>query len=369
MSQEHATESAMARPPVTQVGAVRWLRENLFSGWLNTTLTLLTIYVLYVALPPLLDWVIFNAAISGTDRENCTYAGACWVFVKVRFWQFMYGFYPEPERWRVNVVFIIGILGVASLLTSRVPTKAKLIVGVCMLTIFPVFAVVMFGGGVFGLEYIETSQWGGLFLTLTVASAAMVGSFPLGMLLAIGRRSKLPVVKTFCVCFIEFFRGVPLITILFMASVMVPLFLPEGLTLDKLARAIIGITIFNSAYMAEVIRGGLQSIPKGQYEAAHALGLSYWQGMGLIILPQALKAVIPGLVNTFIGLFKDTTLIYIIGIFDLLGMVQASFRDTKWLGLAFEGYAFIMLVFWIFCYSMSKYSQYLERKLNTGHKS
>ena len=225
----------------------------------------------------------------------------------------------------------------------------------------------MLYGGSFGLEVVETHKWGGLSLTLVLALVGIVASLPIGVLLALGRRSDMPVVRSFCTVFIEMWRGVPLITILFMASVMLPLFAPEEIDFDKLLRALIGITLFQSAYMAEVIRGGLQAIPKGQYEAADALGLSYWEKMGLIVLPQALKIMIPGIVNTFIALFKDTSLVLIIGLFDLLAIVQAALSDPKWLGYSIEGYAFVAFVFWIFCFGMSRYSQFLERKLHTGH--
>ncbi|MHA1537713.1 MAG: amino acid ABC transporter permease [Alphaproteobacteria bacterium] len=221
------------------------------------------------------------------------------------------------------------------------------------------------------LPFVETSRWGGLMLTLVIAVTGIVASLPLGIVLALGRRSNMPVIRTICIVFIEFWRGVPLITVLFMASVMFPLFLPEGVTFNQLLRALIGVALFSSAYMAEVIRGGLQAIPKGQYEAADAMGLSYWSSMRLIILPQALKIVIPGIVNTFIGLFKDTTLVSIIGLFDLLNIVQTGLTDANWLApnVPYTGYVFAAFGFWIFCYSMSRYSQMMERKLDTGHRN
>ena len=208
-----------------------------------------------------------------------------------------------------------------------------------------------FHGGILGLRVVETSLWGGLTLTLVIAGVGIVSSLPIGIVLALGRRSEMPVVRMLCVGFIELIRAVPLITVLFMASVMLPLFLPTGVNFDKLLRALVGVVLFSSAYMAEVVRGGLQAIPNGQYEAAKALGLSYWKIMGLIVLPQALRIVIPGIVNTFIGLFKDTTLVLIIGLFDLLGMVQAALTDAAWLGFALEGYVFAGFVFWIFCFA------------------
>jgi general L-amino acid transport system permease protein len=236
------------------------------------------------------------------------------------------------------------------------------------MVIYPVVAYFLFAGDVFGLEKVETALWGGLFLTILLGTIGIVASFPLGILLALGRRSDMPIARSVCVVFIETIRAVPLITILFMASVMIPLFLPDGMNFNKLMRVLIGITLFSAAYMAEVIRGGLQAIPKGQYEAADAMGLTYWQSMILVILPQALKLVIPGIVNTFIGLFKDTTLVYIVGMFDLLGIIQLASHDSNWLGTTIEGYAFAGFVYWVICFGMSRYSMAIERKLETGHK-
>lgn len=342
----------------------RWLHQNLFSSVFNTLLTLGSLYLLYLLLPPLVQWAILDANWQGTTRDDCTGGGACWVFVKVRFSQFLYGFYPETEYWRVNLAFLLIVLLVTALLIEHFPKKNWL--GAFTLFGYPFIAFYLFYGGSYGLLLVETARWGGLMLTLTLASIGMVLSLPLGVLLALGRRAdNLPLVKALCVVFIEIIRGVPLITILFMASVMLPLFFPEGVNFDKLLRALIGIVLFQSAYMAEVIRGGLQAIPKGQYEAAEALGLGYWQSMLLVILPQALKTVIPGIVNTFISLFKDTTLVLIIGLLDVLGMVQAALADPHWLGYSTEGYVFAGFIFWIFCFGMSRYSQYLERKLRT----
>ncbi|MDF4797489.1 amino acid ABC transporter permease, partial [Vibrio parahaemolyticus] len=223
-------------------------------------------------------------------------------------------------------------------------------------------------GGVFGLEVVETHKWGGLLVTLIIALVGIVVSLPIGVILALGRRSNMPIIRSLCTVYIEVWRGVPLITVLFMASVMLPLFMSEGSETDKLIRALIGVVMFSAAYMAEVVRGGLQAIPKGQYEAADALGLSYWKKTGLIILPQALKITIPSIVNTFIGLFKDTSLVLIIGMFDVLGIGQAANTDPEWLGFATESYVFVALVFWVFCFGMSRYSIWLEHKLHTGHK-
>jgi general L-amino acid transport system permease protein len=355
-------------PPITSVGVIGWLRTNLFSSWGNTVLTLFAAYILYLTVPPIIEWALIKAHWLGDSREPCDLekGGACWVFVSVRLNQFMYGLYPEAEYWRINLAAILLVVLMIPLFIKQFPWKLWL--GVFVLFGYPVIAFYLFSGGVFGLEHVETSRWGGLTLTLVLASVGMAASFPLGILLALGRRSSMPIVKSVCVVFIEFWRGVPLITVLFMSSVMLPLFLPEGTNFDKLLRAMIGISLFQSAYMAEVVRSGLQAIPKGQYEAAQAMGLSYWQSMSLIILPQALKLVIPGIVNTFIALFKDTTLVLIIGLFDMLAMIEAALADPKWLGFAIEGLTFAALVYWVFCFGMSRYSMALERKLHTGHK-
>jgi general L-amino acid transport system permease protein len=352
-------------PPIERIGALRWLKENLFNSPLNTVLTLLCLWLLWQTVPPILNWVVFDARLAGDSREACDgIEGACWTFVKVRFDQFMYGFYPVTERWRVNLAFLILVVAAIPLFLPQFRHKLALAAG--LLLVYPVIAFFLFHGGAFGLPVVRTSLWGGLFLTLVISGVGIVASLPIGVLLALGRRSEMPVVRMLCVGFIELVRAVPLITVLFMASVMLPLFLPQGVNFDKLLRALVGVALFSSAYMAEVVRGGLQAIPKGQYEAAQALGLSYWKMMGLIVLPQALRIVIPGIVNTFIGLFKDTTLVLIIGLFDLLGIVQAALTDASWLGFALEGYVFAGFGFWIFCFAMSRYSMRLERRLSAG---
>ncbi|MDR5903771.1 amino acid ABC transporter permease [Franzmannia qiaohouensis] len=363
----HHHKMIEARPaPSNTIGPLAWLRANLFSGPINSFFSLLGLYLLYLMLVPTIQWGLINADWVGTSRDDCSREGACWVFINARFTQFIYGLYPRSELWRVDLTFatFAGLIG--WLMIPRLPFKRW--VALVTLIGFPVFAYFLLYGGHFGLPVVQTHRWGGLMLTLVLAVVGMVGALPIGILLALGRRSQMPIVKSFCVVFIEFWRGVPLITVLFMASVMLPLFMPTGVSVDRLIRAFIGITLFQSAYMAEVVRGGLQAIPRGQEEAAAALGMGYWKRMGLIVLPQALKMMIPGIVNTFISLFKDTTLVMIIGLFDLLGIVQAALSDSRWLGFALEGYIFAAFMFWIFCFSMSRYSQYLERKLHTGHK-
>ncbi len=238
---------------------------------------------------------------------------------------------------------------------------------ILLFSVYPVLGFYMLVGGVLGLPLVETHFWGGLFLTLVVAGTGMATALPIGILLALGRRSELPVIKTVCIAFIEFVRGVPLVSVLFMASVMFPLFLPENVTFNKLLRALVGIAFFYAAYMAEVIRGGLQAIPKGQYEAAKALGWAYWKMMTVIILPQTLRLVIPGLANNFLSLFKDTTLVAVIGLLDLLGIAKAAMADSEWLGFTKEAYVFAAIVFWVFCFAISRYSVHLEKKYHTSY--
>jgi general L-amino acid transport system permease protein len=498
-------------PPANLIGLRGWVMANLFSNWKNALLTVVFGYFIYTVLSAVLGWAVFRAVWTGDNRDACAIenAGACWPFVQAKFLQWIYGFYPIDQRWRVNICYLLLAGGLIPMLIPSVPYKmwnalfllfafplialilltgghfsltalafigvgallaaiaaflplaaygmedgihkAKpgiTLVGFGVLVWFVSFfvdfnglaskiaallisadgvlawvrsfsvdfnglaskiaALLIFAGGTlglnqllgstnpsakynvklwaivgaglllamlimkidFGLEYVETSQWGGLLVTLVVAITGIVASLPLGILLALGRQSQMPIVKYFCVTFIELWRGVPLITVLFMASVMLPLFLPPGTNFDKLTRALIATAIFSSAYMAEVIRGGLQAIPRGQYEAAQALGLPYWNMMNLIVLPQALKIVIPGIVNSFISLFKDTTLVTVIGLYDLLNIISTGSADATWASpqTGNTGYFSAALLFWIFCFSMSRYSQFVERRLNTGHK-
>lgn len=347
--------------------AMQWARRNLFSSISNSLLTLFCLWLLWVAIPPLLNWAIFQANWIGTTRNDCTRDGACWVFIHARFGHFMYGLYPAAEIWRINFALTIGLLSILPMFLKSIPYRGRYIA--VWAVAYPLIAWWLLYGGFGGLSRVETYQWGGLTLTLIIAAVGIAGALPLGILLALGRRSTLPIIRMLSVVFIEFWRGVPLITVLFMSSVMLPLFLTEGTTIDKLLRALVGVILFQSAYVAEVIRGGLQALPKGQYEAAESLGLGYWRMQGLVILPQALKMVIPGLVNTIISLFKDTSLVIIIGLFDLFSSIQQATVDPTWLGMSTEGYVFAAMVYWIFCFSMSRYSQHLESRFNTGHKS
>jgi general L-amino acid transport system permease protein len=358
---------AAIKPPRIQVGPVAWLRDNLFSSVGNTFLTILGTYLIYLIVTGLFGFAVAHATWTGENGEACrANTGACWPMVTAKFSQFMYGRYPLEMRWRVDLTYILAIIGLVPLMIPSVPYK--LYNAIYLFGIFPVVAFVLLIGGYFGLPHVPTEFWGGLLVTLVVASVGITASFPLGIMLALGRRSRMPLVRWASVTFIEFVRGVPLITVLFMSSVMLPLFLPPGWSFDKLLRALVGVALFAAAYMAETIRGGLQAIPRGQFEGADALGLNYRQKMSLIVLPQALKLVVPGIVNSFIGLFKDTSLVLIIGLFDLLGIVQQNNTDQKWLAPtnAMTGYLFAGFVFWIFCFGMSRYSAFVERRLSTG---
>ncbi len=458
-------------PPVLEGGAWGWVYRNLFSSPANTLLTLIGATFLLWVIPPFIRWALLDATWVGHSRAACDKVtqsgtiGACWVFIKVRIGLFLYGFYPETERWRVNLTILVLALGLLPILAptffsakrrqiglgvtggivagvffggtaavfvlfflfsplvlAKVSLKdrlfptladrpAGLLLNIAVLVVFglliyllvktagaaaapvtvlacllilplllskgfavlawrwlflfsvyPVFAFFMLIGGVGGLSHVETHYWGGLFLTLVVAGTGMATALPIGVFLALGRRSEMPVIRIVCVSFIEFVRGVPLVSVLFMASVMFPLFLPAGMQFDKLLRALVGISFFYAAYMAEVLRGGLQAIPRGQYEAAQALGWSYWKMMWLIILPQTLRIVIPGLANNFLSLMKDTTLVAVIGLLDLLGIAKAAMADVQWLGFTKEAYVFAAVVFWAFCFGLSRYSIYLEKK-------
>jgi general L-amino acid transport system permease protein len=339
----------------------QWAKKNLFSSKLNSIITIVAFVAIAMILRKIIGWGILDADFTGSTAEDCHGQGACWVFVKTHLSQFMYGLYPEAERWRIDVT--LGLFCVTLLAWKFASRIFRPILLLWSLVLYPAMAWVLLLGGNFGLETVETALWGGLSLTLIIAVVGIVCSLPLGTLLALARRSKLTTVHTFAVLFIELWRGVPLITVLFMSSVMLPLFFPEGFQFNKLLRALIGVSLFSSAYLAETVRGGLAAIPKGQYEAATALGLTYWKTTRLIVLPQALRIVIPGIVNSFIGLFKDTTLVAIIGMFDLLGIVQTAATDPAWLGFATEGYVFAGAVFWVFCFAMSQYSQAVELKL------
>ncbi len=354
-------------PPISQVGIAGWMRKNLFSSPSNVILTIVAVYFLYKVIPPILNWAIFDAVFSDVDHRNeCREiaAGACWAVVRARFDQFLYGFYPDYLRWRVNLTFVLMFVALIPLLYDQVPKRKYLL---WFSLIYPFLAFFMLWGGL-GLEPVESAKFGGFLLTVLIGMTGIVVSLPLGIALSLGRHSSMPVVKMLSVWYIEFFRGVPLITLLFVASTLLNYFMPPGTYFDLLLRVIIMVILFSAAYIAEVIRGGLAAIPKGQFEAADALGLTYGKSMRLIILPQALKISIPGIVNTFIGLYKDTTLVVVVGLLDPLGISRATLADSSWQGLSTELYIFIAVGFFISCFAMSRYSLYLERKLDTGHR-
>jgi general L-amino acid transport system permease protein len=339
------------------------INKNINSSPFNAVLTLFIIFVLIKYIPPMLNWFIFDADFAGSTKQDCTSGGACWVFVKVWIKRFMYGMYPDAEHWRINLAFLILIISIGAIFVLS--QKFKKFIIIFLLFVYPIIALNLISGGIFGLKWIETGAWGGLSLTFIVSAFALIFCFPVGMFLALGRRSDLPAIKYCSIGFIELWRGVPLITVLFMSAVMFPMFLPDGTFMDKLMRVIIAITLFEAAYMAEVIRGGLQALPRGQYDAAKSLGMGYWRLHFLVILPQALKLVIPGIANTFLALVKDTPLIFVVGLLELAGMIGLAKTNPKWLGMAAEGYVFAGLVFWVICYAMSRYSQNLEKKLST----
>src|SRR5262245_12861160 len=419
-----------APPPLMSRGAVAWIRQNLFSSWQSTILTLAALYIVWLVLPPVIEFLFTHAVWSGKDREACLVkdgreVGACWPFIFARIGYFIYGQYPFELRWRVDLVFILEAIGIIWLLAPRIPYKGLgalfffvvfpllafglltgqnpfafhrvpplWLIGIIVLAVVgglvfvatrseapgrftpPIIAVAVFVAiallevvwSALDMPHVSTNLWGGVMVTLVISTIGIVVSLPFGTILALGRRSKLPFVRFVCILFIEVVRGVPLITMLFMANRMLPLFLSEGMQPDSLMRVIVGVALFASAYMAEVVRGGLQAMPRGQYEGAMSLGLNYPKMMVFIILPQALKLVIPGIVNSFIALFKDTTLVTIVGIFDFLTTIQVSINSPDWAAptTAYTGYAFAAIFYFICCYGMSRYSLAMERRLAAG---
>ena len=343
------------------------INKNINTNHFNAILTLLIIFTIIKSTPPILSWFIIDANISGDTKEACTGSGACWTYIKIWLRRFIYGMYPNDLQWRINISFILLIA--LAFVGYFATEKLKKFLTLYYVVIYPIIAFILIyyliSGGSFGLMWVETGAWGGLSLTFIVSFFCLIFCFPLGMFLALGRRSSLPTLRYISVGFIEFWRGVPLITVLFMSSVMFPMFLPEDFFMDKLVRVIIAISLFEAAYVAEVIRGGLQALPRGQYDAAKSLGMGYWKMHIFVILPQALKLVIPGIANTFLALVKDTPLIFVVGLLELVGMLNLAKTNPKWLGFAMEGYVFAAIIFWIICYAMSRYSQNLELKYKT----
>jgi general L-amino acid transport system permease protein len=358
-------------PPVAGGNALARGGARLFGGPFNIILTIVSAVIIAALVWPTFRFLILDAVWRGASRVDCLPetvgrpVGACWPFIKAKFALFMYGFYPESEHWRVNLTYLLGVILLIPLLIPRVPGKS--INAVLFFGVFPVVAFFLLVGDAFGLAHVETRLWGGLLVTLVISFTGIILSLPLGILLALGRRSELPILRSLCILFIEFWRGVPLITVLFFATYMLPFFLPGSWDIDGLLRVLIGVVLFSGAYMAEVVRGGLQAIPRGQYEGAMALGLGYWRMMGLVILPQALRLIIPGIVNSFISLFKDTSLVLIVSIFDLLGQLRAAFADPSWATpvTLFTGFAFAGIIYFLVSFGMSRYALFMERRLNT----
>ena len=351
------------KPPVTQVGVIGWIRTNLFKGWFNSLLTIIALYCLWVIVPPLIRWSFIDSLWLSTGAECQQSDGACWSIIPANIRFITFGFFPYDQQWRplLAMALLIGLLFYSR---NRKHWKKSLlyawIVGLLVMGI-------LMKGGLLGLSSVDTSQWGGLPLTLLLSVFGLTAAYPLGVVMALGRRSKMPAVKMLCIVYIELIRGVPLISLLFMSSVVFPLFLPQGITINNILRAQIAIILFTAAYIAEVVRGGLQAIPRGQYEAADSIGLSYYLTMRLVILPQALKIVIPPTVQQLISAFKDTSLVVIIALFDLLRTTQTVLSDPKWMGFSAEAYIFVALVYFLCCFFMSNYSRRLEKELQTDY--
>ena len=365
------TPSPERPPPAGSVGTVAFIRQRFFGNVRTSLLTFVSLALLVWVLPGLVRYLVIDAVWSAPDGAACrvTGAGACWAYIWRKLPYFAFGSYPEAERWRVWIVMIVGAILVAWLLRRSAPRRN--LAALLFFVAYPILAVVLLHGStLFGLPIVSTDLWGGIVVSLLVATAGIVVSLPGGILLALGRRSTMPAVRAIAIGFIEFVRGVPLITVLFMANTMLPLFVPEDWSPDRLLRPVIGVAVFASAYMAEVVRGGLQALPKGQNEAGMALGLRYWQRMRLIVLPQALTIVIPGIVNVFISLFKDTTLVAVVGIFDFLRTVDTARLDPAWAGpnITATGYIFAALFYFVFCFGMSRYSLGIEKELARGRK-
>jgi len=355
------TETDTIKPPITSVGVIGWMRTNLFNGWFNSLLTLLVLYLLWKTVPPFVRWALFDS-LWISDGAACQQTdGACWSVVTANLRFITFGFYPHDLQWRPLLAMLILV---GMLFYSRNRNHWKKSLAYAWMTALIVMGVLM-RGGLFGLAPVESSQWGGLPLTLLLSVFGLTAAYPLGVVLALGRRSRMPAIKTMCVIYIEMIRGVPLISLLFMSSVVFPLFLPEGITVNKILRAQVAIILFTAAYIAEVVRGGLQAIPGGQYEAAESLGLNYVQTMRLIVLPQALKIMIPPTVSVLISAFKDTSLVVIIALYDLLKTTQSVLSDPQWMGFSAEAYIFIAFIYFICCFFMSDYSRRLEKELET----
>ncbi len=351
---------AVIKPPPSDVGVIGWLRKNLFNTWYNSLLTIITLFFLWKSIPPFIEWAFINSAWFTPPKACRQLDGACWSVITKNIRFILFGFYPYDQQWRPLIAMLI-LFGLLYYSKERSHWNKRLLY--CWLAGLIVMGVLM-KGGIFGLEHVESTKWGGLPLTLLLSVFGLTAAYPLGVILALGRRSKMPAIKVLCVLYIELIRGVPLISLLFMGSIIFPLFLPEGITISKILRAQVAIIIFTAAYIAEVVRGGLQAIPKGQYEAAASLGLNYYLTMRLVILPQALKIVIPPTVSVLISAFKDTSLVVIIALYDVLKTTQTVLSDPQWMGFSREAYIFLAILYFLGCFSMSQFSRKLERELH-----
>ncbi|MEE4137323.1 MAG: amino acid ABC transporter permease [Desulforhopalus sp.] len=362
MNNTPPTVAATIRPPVTNIGVIGWMRANLFNGYLNSLLTLAVLYLLWQTMPPFVSWAFIDSMWFATSDQCKAGSGACWSVITANIRFILFGFYPHELQWRplLAIVILIALL----LYSQNRKHWKKHLAWAWLIGLFTMGVLLM--GGLFGLEAVESNNWGGLPLTLLLSVFGLAAAYPVGVVLALGRQSRMPVVKSFCVIYIELIRGVPLISLLFMSSVVFPLFLPEGVTMNKIFRAQMAIILFTAAYIAEVVRGGLQGMDRGQYEAAQSLGLNYFQTMRLVILPQALKIVIPPSVSILISAFKDTSLVVIIALYDLLKTTQTALSDPKWMGYSAEAYIFVALIYFVCCFFMSNYSRRLEKELDTG---
>jgi len=359
---ERAVRSEELKPPITSIGPIGWVRKNLFNGALNSILTIAILLFLGRVIPPLFRWVFLDSAWLTTGQACKQAAGACWSVISTNYRFILFGFYPYEEQWRPLLAMFI-LFGLLYYSRDRKHWKKPLayawIGGLAIMGL-------LMTGGFLGFKSVESTQWGGLPLTLLLAVFGLTAAYPLGVILALGRRSKMPAVKFLCILYIELIRGVPLISLLFMASVILPLFLPEGVTFNKILRAQVAIILFTAAYIAEVVRGGLQGMSRGQYEAADSLGLNYYLTMRLVILPQALKIVIPPTVSILISAFKDTSLVVIIALFDVLKTTQTVLSKPEWMGFSREAYVFVAILYFLGCFSMSNYSRKLEKELSAG---
>jgi general L-amino acid transport system permease protein len=355
-------ETDDVKPPITSIGVIGWARTNLFSSVLNSILTILTLLLLWKVVPPVFRWAFIDSSWF-TSSQGCRQAaGACWSVISANYRFILFGFYPYEQQWRPLFAMFI-LFGLLIYSRDRRHWKKPL----AYAWLGGLFAMgLLMKGGLFGLRSVETTQWGGLPLTLLLAVFGLTAAYPLGVILALGRRSRMPTVKALSVLYIELIRGVPLISLLFMSSIIFPLFLPEGVTFNKILRAQVAIILFTAAYIAEVVRGGLQAISRGQYEAAESLGLNYVLTMRLVILPQALKIVIPPSVSILISAFKDTSLVVIIALFDILRTTQTVLSNPEWMGFSREAYVFVAMLYFLGCFSMSNYSRKLEKELSTG---